>query len=78
MISSSNGVVVSKATVLPISASQVPSISQFSIRTALISSGVVAGVKVVLLVVVVDRKNGVVVVEVEEVIVDVVGGGQRF
>ena len=78
MISSSNGVVVSKATVLPISASQVPSISQFSIRTALISSGVVAGVKVVLLVVVVDRKNGVVVVEVEEVDVDVVGGGQRF
>jgi len=78
MISSSNGVVVSKATVLPISASQVPSISQFSIRTALISSGVVAGVKVVLLVVVVGRKNGVVVVEVEEVDVDVVGGGQRF
>ena len=77
MISSSNGVVVSKATVLPISASQVPSISQFSIRTALISSGVVAGVKVVLLVVV-GRKNGVVVVEVEEVDVDVVGVGQRF
>ena len=77
MISSSNGVVVSKATVLPISASQVPSISQFSIRTALISSDG-AGVKVVLLVVVVGRKNGVVVVEVEEVDVDVVGVGQRF